>query len=252
MDKLYITILAGGMGKRMNSDLPKVLHLVRGQPMIVRLLKQVFHLNPDKILVVVGKYRTEIKNEIDKFIADTDFIVYVNQEHALGTGDAVKSTLPLFLDSKKITNIILNGDIPLMKFSTLKEIYYYFVGIQSKLLITAIHLKDPYGNGRIIMEENVFQRIVEEKDCDSEEKTITLINCGIYICNSDVLLKCIPQIESNNVQNEYYLTDLVKIYKDATNEIVDLYILPDDKEIEIFNVNTEEHLKFANQNFSSV
>src|SRR5687767_3311129 len=114
MNNLYVTLLAGGMGKRMQSDLPKVLHKVKGEAMIVRLLKQVVQLNPVKILVVVGKFRDMIKNEIENHINDNR-IVYINQEQPLGTGDAVKCTLHEFNDGS-VVNIILNGDVPMLQY----------------------------------------------------------------------------------------------------------------------------------------
>ncbi|XWV25516.1 putative UDP-N-acetylglucosamine pyrophosphorylase [Tupanvirus deep ocean] len=246
MDKLYVTLLAGGMGKRMQSDLPKVLHKVRGEAMIVRLLKQVIVLNPIKILVVVGKFHDIIKKEIETHIND-ERIVYVNQEQPLGTGHAVQCTLSEFDGS--VTNIILNGDVPMLQYQTIKEIYDYYVAVNSKFLITSINLDNPTGNGRIIMDDDRnFKEIVEEKDCTIEQKKITLVNCGIYICSSDILNQYIPQIKSNNAQAEYYLTDLVKIYKDATNKIIDLFILAKEKEIEIYNVNTKEQLQFIEKN----
>ena len=245
-NKLYITLLAGGMGKRMQSDLPKVLHQVKGEVMIVRLLNQVVQLNPDKILIVVGKFHEIIRNEINKFIND-DRIIYINQEQPLGTGDAVKCTLSEF-NEPNIINIILNGDVPMLQYQTIKEIYDYYLTQQSNFLITSINLTNPTGNGRIILDvDNNFKEIVEEKDCSDEQKLITLANCGIYILCSDVLTKFIPLIKNNNAQAEYYLTDLVKIYKEIMNKKIDLLILDSEKEIEIYNVNTKEQLLYIEQ-----
>jgi len=241
MNSLWITILAGGMGKRMQSDLPKVLHVVNGETMIVRILKQVSKLNPEKILVVVGKFRDIIKSTIEQsFISDK--IIYVDQPQALGTAHAVKCTLAHFSD-KVFTNIILNGDVPMLHFETIKEIYESFQQKNAKFMITTIHLANPTGNGRIIKDENDnFLEIVEEKDCNHEQKKITLVNCGIYLCQSDILTEYIPKIDNRNAQAEYYLTDLVKIYRESTNQRIDLFILPPEKEIEIYNVNTKEQL----------
>ncbi|XWV26854.1 putative UDP-N-acetylglucosamine pyrophosphorylase [Tupanvirus soda lake] len=245
MDKLYVTLLAGGMGKRMQSDLPKVLHKVKGEAMIVRLLKQIMDLNPIKILIVVGKFHDIIKKEIETYIND-ERIVYVIQDQPLGTGHAVKCTLSEFDDT--VTNIILNGDVPMLQYQTIKEMYDYYLKVNSKFLITSINLDNPTGNGRIIIDDYNFKEIVEEKDCTIDQKKITLVNCGIYICSSDILNEYIPLIKSNNAQGEYYLTDLVKIYKDATNKVIDLFILAKEKEIEIYNVNTKEQLQFIEKN----
>lgn len=248
--KLYITILAAGIGKRMNSSLPKVLHRVNGESMIVRLIKQVYKLQPEKIIIVVGKFFDLIKEEIDKFIPSNYPIKYTIQDFPLGTGDAVKSTLHLF-KKNDIVNIILNGDVPMLQHNTIREIYENYLNKDSNFQITAIEINNPTGNGRIIIDKNnTFKSIVEEKDCTDSQKNIKLVNCGIYICSSDILLEFIPQIQSNNSQSEYYLTDLVKIYKKATNKNIDLFTLHPSKELEIFNVNTKQQLEYIEKIFT--
>ena len=243
MKGLYVTILAGGVGRRMNSEVPKVLHLVKGESMIVRLIRQVQLLNPDKIIVVVGKFYVMIREEIEKYIEYP--ITYAIQEKPLGTGDAVKSTLHLFNTEEEITNIILNGDVPMLQFETIQQIYNEYLKRGSKLQITTIELENPTGNGRIMINsDGLFEEIKEEKDCTEEQKMIKIVNCGIYICDSSILLKYIPLIESNNAQNEFYLTDLVKIYIDKSHQPIHQYRLEKEKEKEIYNVNTKEQLKF--------
>lgn len=246
MNKLYITILAGGIGKRMYSDLPKVLHKIRGKAMIVRIIEQAILFSPDKILIIVGKFKDQIQLEIEKNIT-YDKIIYINQEEPLGTGDAVKSSLVYFTDDNT-KNIILNGDVPLIRYQTIKEIYDYAIQKKSKLLVTGIESKNPTGCGRIILSNcNVFEEIIEEKDCNIKQKNIKLINCGIYVCESDVLLNFIPKINNNNAQKEYYLTDLIKLYKNANSlNLVDLFILDANKENEIYNINTKEQLEIVN------
>ena len=242
MTKLCITLLAGGLGKRMNSELPKVLHRVNGEAMIVRLLKQILTLNPDKILIIVGKSRSIIQSEIEKSINDSR-ILYVNQETPLGTGHAVLCTLESLDDGD---NIILNSDVPLLQASTILQIYQSFQNQNANLLVTAIKLADPTGNGRIIFNEfGKFDKIVEEKDC-GVEKAVNLVNCGIYICKSDYLKKYVPMIDNTNAQSEYYLTDIVKIYNKFENSGLVVYELPSDKEREIYNVNTKSQLDFIN------
>ncbi len=247
MSKLCVTILAGGMGKRMQSDLPKVLHLVKGTPMIVRLLQQVQLLSPNKILVVVGKFRDQIKKEIEKYIINEN-IVYVIQPVAMGTGHAIKCTLDEIGDDT--TNIILNGDMPMLQYRTVREIYDYYLFRQSNFLITSINLDNPTGNGRIIIDDsNNFKEIIEEKDCNTEQKMITLVNCGIYIVNSDILVKYVPFINNLNSQSEYYLTDLVKIFLGASaKNKIELFTLQQLNKIEIYNINTREQLDFIEKN----
>lgn len=243
---LYITILAGGLGKRMQSNMPKVLHEVKGEAMIIRIIKEVLKLDPSKIIVVVGKFYQLIKESIEMHIKDPR-ITYAIQESPLGTGDAVKATLPLFEKEKDITNIILNGDVPLLQYSTIKEIYDNFKNNNSNLLITCINLEPPNGHGRIVIDENNnFKEIVEEKDCDSNQYKLSLVNCGIYLSSGDVLKNFIPQIKNNNIQSEYYITDLVKLYSTETKQKVDLFVLPKEKLKEIYNVNTAQQLTDLN------
>jgi UDP-N-acetylglucosamine diphosphorylase/glucosamine-1-phosphate N-acetyltransferase len=251
LTSLCVTILAGGLGKRMQSDLPKVLHKVGGIPMVVRLLLEVLKVKPSKILIVTGKFKNQIQTEIEEYVNDPR-IIYVDQSVPLGTGHAVKCTLPyLPLGSN---NIILNGDVPLLAAETILTIYNSFVKTNSKMMITAINLKDPSGNGRIIRDPltEKFMAIVEEKDCDFEQKLVTLVNCGIYVCKSDILQEIIPQITNHNAQNEYYLTDMVKLLVDKNEDnlsIVDLHILSETKVLEISNVNTREQLCDLSKNF---
>ncbi|BCS82870.1 putative UDP-N-acetylglucosamine pyrophosphorylase [Cotonvirus japonicus] len=243
MNKLCVTILAGGMGKRMQSDLPKVLHQVHGDAMIVRLIREASKLNPVKIIIVVGKFREIIQREIEKHINDKR-IIYVDQPIPQGTGHAVHCTLN-YLDSNT-DNIILNGDVPLIKSSTIHEIYNDHKISQAGLSITSINLSDPTNNGRIIIDEQgEFKEIVEERDCNDNQKKINLVNCGIYVSSSHVLKEYIPKITNDNQQQEYYLTDLVKIYNQTTNHKINLFVLPQEKQIEIYNVNTRQQLEYV-------
>lgn len=243
MNKLYITILAGGMGKRMQSDLPKVLHKVKGEAMIVRLLKQIIQLNPTKIIIVVGKAHELIRKEIASCIANNR-IIYVIQPEPLGTGDAIKCMLGELDDN--VDNIILNGDSPMLKYETVNDVYQYYHKKSSSFVISCINIDNPTGNGRIILENDEIKEIVEEKDCSPDQKNITLVNCGIYICNAAILSKYIPTISNNNAQSEYYLTDLVKNCIDADQKI-NVYILPSDKQKEIYNINTKAQLEYIEQ-----
>lgn len=246
MCDLQIIILAGGLGKRMKSNIPKVLHKIRGEAMIIRLIKQIIQLNPKKIIIVVGNTGPQIKSEIEEVILDGR-IIYVYQETPLGTGHAIKCALPYIDLSDNF--LILNGDVPLLQFSTLFDIYDSFLKLESELMITGIHLADPTGNGRILLHKNIIDKIIEEKDCDSQEKEINLVNCGIYVAKGNILHQCIPLINNNNNQKEFYITDLVKIYKNNTlSSKLDLHVLPSHKEYEIYNVNTSKQLNFINSN----
>lgn len=250
MNNLIITILAGGLGKRMNSSLPKVLHQVNGIPMIVRILGEIKQLNPHKILIVVGKFRDVIQNTILQYPIISDLnIEYVLQDPPLGTGHAVLSTLNYLNDTD--VNLIVNGDNPLLTYETLKNIVDYFTLSTSKLQITAVNSSNPKGSGRIILKNNKFTEIVEEKDCNDEQRKLTIVNCGIYMTYGNILKQYIPMIKNNNVQKEYYLTDIVDVYK-SNNNLPSLYILDSNKELEMINVNTKDQLDNLNNILSSI
>jgi len=239
---LYVTILAGGLGKRMNSDLPKVLHTVHKIPMIIHIIWTCLKLNPVKIIIVVGAYYHIIRGEIEMYIK-SDKITYCIQEEALGTGDAVKSTIGFFSNiHHDFDNLILNGDVPLLRFDTIRDILAKYMVSRSKLLITAIRVDNPHGFGRIFMDHDKFVKIIEEKDCSQEERHIQIVNCGIYLLNRDLILNYVPLIQNHNSQHEYYLTDIVSVY----NKNKDIYLLSDDKINEIYNVNTVEQLEYVN------
>jgi bifunctional N-acetylglucosamine-1-phosphate-uridyltransferase/glucosamine-1-phosphate-acetyltransferase GlmU-like protein len=236
---LYITILAGGQGKRMNSPLPKVLHLLHNKPMIVWLLETCLLLKPQKILIVVGAHGSLIRDTIAQYVtADiiSHLVIYCTQSSPLGTANAVSATLPYLETIPYFNNLILNGDVPLLKVDTLQLI----IQKRASLVVGAIHQPTPKGYGRIIMKDHKFDRIVEEKDATEAERKLDLVNCGIYMVDRSVLLTYLPQITNDNAQKEYYLTDLIKY-----SPVKDVVILPASKLDEIYNVNTAENLTRA-------
>jgi bifunctional N-acetylglucosamine-1-phosphate-uridyltransferase/glucosamine-1-phosphate-acetyltransferase GlmU-like protein len=249
MKNLIITILAGGSGKRMNSELPKVLHLVNGIPMIVKLITEIINLNPYKIIIVVGKTKNIIISTIEKYFNVNNLnIIFAEQLIPLGTGNAVLSTLDILEDN--FINLIVNGDNPMLTVETINSAIKNFIINNSQLQITSIYANNPTGNGRIILYENEFHKIIEEKDCTDEQKKINLVNCGIYVANTNILKKYIPQINNNNAQNEYYLTDIVEICKNTNAIKITLFIIDKNKELEIININTREQLDHLNNTLS--
>ncbi len=237
---LTVTILAGGLGKRMKSELPKVLHCVNGVPMLVMIIRQCLIINPKKILVVVGKYKPIIESTLHKF-GILDKINFAIQDEPLGTGHAILCTLDQL--TQEGINVILNGDTPLLTADTILKIIQTFRKNSSKLQITSINNPNPTGSGRIILDKDGnFINIVEEKDCTDIQKLINLVNVGIYTAKNSILKRYIPLIENNNAQKEYYLTDIVKIYLKTETDSVGLIKLDKSKLGEIINVNTKEQL----------
>ena len=202
-----IIILAGGLGKRMGSDVPKVLHLVGGVPMIVRILRSL--PSGARILIVVGKYKDIIQATIREY---TDLnIEYVVQDPPLGTGHAVACCLPHIDPERQV--IVLSGDVPLIQTETIRKMSEG----APELRVLTMHADDPTGYGRIIMSDRCinddnssqFVKIVEHKDCTEEERACTTVNCGIYAFSGKVAHRFVPLIQNINSQGEYYLTDIV-------------------------------------------
>ena len=230
--------MAGGLGKRMNSKIPKVLHQILNKPMLVRVIEQARLLLPYKILIIVEKYKDIIIKTLEKHIIIDENIIFINQPEALGTGHAIQCCIPELIKYKNSTTIILSGDVPLLRADTLRDFLQYFNIVK---LITTL-LDDPNGYGRIIEDKNIFNKIVEEKDCNLEEKNIKKVNCGIYAFNSEILCKYLPFLTNNNSQKEYYLTDIIEIIKKNENITVDLFTISKEKQYQVIGVNTIEQL----------
>ncbi len=232
-----VIIMAGGEGKRMNSSLPKVLHPFLGEPMLVRIIKMAENLSPRKILVVTGKHHDLIKRVVEQKVT-SHLIDYVQQKEPLGTGDAIKSCLP-YLDSSSSV-LILNGDMPAVQ----EELIAEFVNGCDEAGIMTMELENPTGYGRIVKDKKKnFRGIIEEKDCTEEEKMIREVNTGVYYFSA-MILKCyIPKITNQNRQNEYYLTDIVKVILEHEDLDIHLFKVSKKNQYQLMGVNTPEELK---------
>ena len=236
---LVVTILAGGLGKRMQSNLPKVLHLFKGKPMLVHIIEQSYNLKPSKILIITGKYNDLIQETLRKYFDENLFnqFTFVIQETPLGTGHAINCCLPYYSENETV--LILNGDTPKLNQSLLEK---FLFSSNENLLMTCV-LDNPYGYGRIINnKKNEIQKIVEEKDANIEEKKINIVNSGIYKIKGDHLKKYIPLIKNDNKQQEYYLTDIIEILIKNNTHILNYTILKEENNL-ILGVNTKEQLE---------
>jgi UDP-N-acetylglucosamine diphosphorylase/glucosamine-1-phosphate N-acetyltransferase len=240
MDKdLVVVIMAGGLGTRMGSNIPKVIHKLGGVPMINHILRNLQKLenkiNLKQILIVVGKYRNEIQAAIEEqehLIMSN--ITYVNQPEALGTGHAIQCCIDKLIKYPDSNTLILSGDVPMFSMDSM----FHLVNNLDKARIIITTNEDPTGYGRIIIKDGKFERIVEHNDCTTEQLNILKVNCGIYAFNTEILCKWLPYINNNNKKHEYYLTDIVEIIKREENIDIDLYDLPAEKMIEVTGVNT--------------
>ena len=235
-NELRVVILAAGKGTRMNSDLPKVLHQLHGKSLIDYVLNESEALNPTEIILVVGFK----KNKVISHTNNRNNLKYATQTEQLGTGHAVLQTEEL-LKNKKGHILILYGDVPNIKASTLKPIIHDHITNNRGLTLITAEINDPTGYGRIIRDENgSLLKIVEEKDCNDEEKKIKEWNPGIYIFKIPEIFKLLNNIKTNNASKEYYLTDAIALAQQANMQIEAIKILNSD---EVVGVNTADQLE---------
>ena len=197
---MNIVILAAGMGKRMNSDLPKVLHSLAGKPLLAHVLDTARSLHPDRLIVVYGHGSEQVKQRITG-----EDLAFVKQEPQLGTGHAVMQAVSLLDDS--VPTLVLYGDVPLIGTASLSRLVQ--AAGTDKLGILTANLDDPTGYGRIIRENGHINRIVEQKDGNPDELAVTEINTGIMVIPTVPLIRWLSSLSNNNAQGEYYLTDIV-------------------------------------------
>ncbi|MXS85587.1 UDP-N-acetylglucosamine diphosphorylase/glucosamine-1-phosphate N-acetyltransferase [Nitrosomonas sp. HPC101] len=203
MLQIDVVILAAGMGKRMHSPLPKVLHPLAGKSILSHVLDAARTLSPAKICVIYG-YRGEL---VRQMIGNDSDLTWVEQAQQLGTGHAVKQALP-YLGNKGAT-LVLFGDVPLVKHDTLKALVEK--SSEDNLVLLTVELDNPTGYGRIVRDPvtNCIQAIVEEKDTSQSQKKIREINTGIMVLPNMYLENWLDKLSNANAQSEYYLTDII-------------------------------------------
>lgn len=234
-NKLVAVILAAGLGKRMKSDKAKVLHEINGKPMILYILETAKKIAGDNIVVVVGNQAKKVGEVVSKEYN----VIFALQKEQLGTGHAVKSALS-FLPEYSTQVLILCGDVSLLSFGTVKKLYEDHIKLNRDVSVLAVKIDNPKGYGRIIMDEkNCVSGIVEEADANDEQKSINIINAGIYCIKRDFLEYSLNKIKANNAQGEFYLTDVVKIGY-SENKNVGAMIGQDSEEV--LGVNSLEEL----------
>jgi UDP-N-acetylglucosamine diphosphorylase/glucosamine-1-phosphate N-acetyltransferase len=235
--ELATIILAAGKGKRMKSDLPKVLHPLNGRPMIHYVIDVAESVGSNKIVLIVGH-----KMELVIESTNNRNIEYVYQEQQLGTGHAVQQAGSHFTDFNGHI-LILSGDVPLLTAKTLRELIDLHERNKSLASLLTANMEDPTGYGRIIRNKDGFvSKIVEHKDADENDLKIKEINVGIYVFRSEELFNTLPLLNNDNKQKEYYLPDVVKIFVDR-GEKVSAQISNDVNETH--GINNEKQLKEA-------
>ncbi len=196
------------MGTRMKSALPKVLHLVSGRPIIEHVVATARLLDPATITIVIGHGATKVREALSQ----QPGLTFVVQEPQLGTAHALLTAEPA-LHSAQGTLMLLSGDVPFLASATLKTLLNHHAASTSALTVVTAVVDDPEGYGRIVRNGEGIARIVEQRDASPAERRIQEINSGIYAFDLDGLFDAVRSIASENAQHEYYLPDLVQIYR---------------------------------------
>ncbi len=238
--KIATVIMAAGKGTRMkNPDKAKVMFEVLGKPMIEHVVALAHSIESARTIVVVGFHREEVMAHVKKVAPQVEFAV---QEPQLGTGHAVLQT-ESYLKNFEGDVLVLSGDVPLLKHSTMLAMISYHRHKKSVATILTAELEDPSGYGRIIRnDEGSVTGIVEHKDASEAQRRIGEINSGIYLFDNAHLFDALHHIDAHNVQNEYYLTDVFQYYW-KHHLHVSAKITDDFNEIR--GVNTAEQLEEA-------
>jgi bifunctional UDP-N-acetylglucosamine pyrophosphorylase / glucosamine-1-phosphate N-acetyltransferase len=227
---MNIVILAAGMGKRMHSALPKVLHPLAGKPLLAHVIDTARSLKPNKLCIVYGH-----GGELVPQTLQADDLSFAKQEPQLGTGHAVMQAMP-HLDDAEPT-LVLYGDVPLTTAESLRRLLDIAGG--NKLAILTINMENPTGYGRIVREHGDIVRIVEQKDASDAERAIREINTGIMAMPTARLKSWLATLSNNNAQGEYYLTDIVAR---AVNDKVPVVSAQPDAIWETLGVNSKTQL----------
>ncbi|HWA38883.1 MAG TPA: bifunctional UDP-N-acetylglucosamine diphosphorylase/glucosamine-1-phosphate N-acetyltransferase GlmU [Burkholderiales bacterium] len=226
-----VIVLAAGMGKRMRSDLPKVLHPLAGRPLLSHVLEAARALSPRRILVVHGHGAEKVRAAF----ADAQDIEWILQAEQLGTGHAVQQAAPR-LDPAGDA-LILYGDVPLVRPETLRRLVEASRGA---LAVLTTELDDASGYGRVVRDgAGNVARIVEHKDASASERELREVNAGFYAVRAARLVEWLARLKNDNAQREYYLTDIVTL---ASAEALPVTGVKVDDPLEVAGVNSKREL----------
>lgn len=232
---LATVILAAGLGKRMKSSVPKILHCIFDRPIIQYVADAIKGLGSMDNIVVIGPHSEGVKEVLNSYP-----VRFVIQERPLGTGDALKRALET-LKGFDGTFLVLNGDTPLVKTSLLRRFLKIHERMREDISLITFEAPEKHSYGRVLREGNKVISIIEDRDATTEQKKIKEVNSGIYAIDSKVLM-LLDKIKINRKKGEYYLTDIVGI---AVKEgyKVGAHILG--SEAELTGINTREELQRA-------
>jgi bifunctional UDP-N-acetylglucosamine pyrophosphorylase / glucosamine-1-phosphate N-acetyltransferase len=230
-----VAILAAGKGTRMKSRLPKVLHQLGGRSLLEQVIRSADSLQPERILAIVGYERDTVREAM----AHLPQLEFVEQTEQLGTGHAVQQLMP-HLQGFVGDLIVLNGDLPLLRPETLRSLLETHQTNGNAATILTAKLPEPKGYGRVFCDESDrVKEIIEDRDCSTAQRQNQRVNAGLYCFNWAALAEILPQLQSNNDQQEFYLTDTVSMLSPVMAVDVADYQ-------EILGVNDRQQLAIAN------
>jgi bifunctional UDP-N-acetylglucosamine pyrophosphorylase/glucosamine-1-phosphate N-acetyltransferase len=228
---LSVIILAAGLGKRMRSEVPKVLHPLAGRPMVAHVIERARELAPDAIHVVYGHGGERLRATV----ADADLRWWLQAEQ-LGTGHAVSQAMPGVPDDHTV--LVLYGDVPLVRSASLRRL----LEADSDVALITVTLPNPKGYGRIVRRQGKVVAIVEERDATPEQAVITEVNTGLMALRAASLRRWLAQLRNDNAQGEYYLTDIISM---AFAEGVDMLGIQIESGDEVLGINDKVQLAEA-------
>lgn len=231
--RLSVVILAAGKGTRMKSTKAKVLHEICDEPMLYYSIKESLEISND-VTVITGHQNEQVQEFINNKFSNIT-IVEQDLKNFPGTGGALKNINPKY---EKV--VVLNGDMPLVSAQTIKS----FEKSEATIVMSIIDMKNPDGYGRVITDEHGHvQKIVEQKDANEHEKTVTTVNAGVYSFRTSFLVENIAKLSNDNAQKEYYLTDLIGMAKERNLSIDAITVEKD----EFMGVNSKKDLSEAQE-----
>jgi len=235
---LHVVILAAGKGSRMRSAMPKVLHQVAGKSLLGHVLDAALALEPEKVHVVVGHEKGAVIDSL-KDHTEAARITWVEQAEQLGTGHAVSQALPNIQDGAHV--LMLTADVPLIQSQTLETLCAQMQA--NSLAVLTAFVDNPNGLGRMVRDDtNAITGIVEQKDASANELAINEINSGILCARGDNLKQWLTQVDNQNAQHEYYLTDVVALAYQTGNPIA---TIQPNHNSEIIGINSRKQLAEA-------
>ena len=236
MAKTAAVILAAGKGTRMYSEKPKVLHSVAGKPLVQHVLDEARTAGVHQLVLVIGHGGEEVKNTLG------EELTYAWQKEQLGTGHAVMQAMgSLEPDVERV--VVLSGDVPLLRGDTIQQFLEHYAKSNAKAAVLTAYVDKPDGYGRIIRdsEEHVV-KIVEHGDASPKELAIKEINSGTYCFDKKLLAKCLTELKPDNVQGEYYLTDVIHAIRGQGMPVI---AVPVEDNREIMGINNRIQLAEA-------